>query len=235
MHTSWLHYAWHQRSSPYSYPSNRCICCQGNHLPRDSSTSINLINFLKMFSCIKVLSMSMWNPPPGNRKLHGDLLYLYVATIEQKRFHITCNPRGFFVNQSDIETFNPKPAAGAQIYHSLIDLLNTLSPQFKKNFAILNRKRFNRHPFERIATPFQVCNLRVSTGYWPRVLGQLLDSTKSSSSNRPREGWRYIQLASDRRRTSSWPGDIIQPITCQLHASLISFCSAEYSRLERRA
>jgi len=111
---------------------------------------------VKMFSCIKVLSMSMWNPPPGNRKLHGDLLYLYVATIEQKRFHITCNPRGFFVNQSDIETFNPKPAAGAQIYHSLIDLLNTLSPQFKKNFAILNRKRFNRHPFERIATPFQV-------------------------------------------------------------------------------
>ena len=55
-----------------------------------------------------------------------------------------------------MDTFNPKAIPGAQIFHSLIDLLNHLSPQFKKNFAILNRKRFIRHPFERIGTPFQV-------------------------------------------------------------------------------
>jgi len=113
---------------------------------------------VKMSSCLKLITMSLWNPPPGNRRLHGDLIYVYAVTNEGKRFHITCNPRGWFVNQSDIDVFNPKPAQGAQIYHSLIDLLNILSPQFKKNFAILNKKRFNRHPFERLATPFQVNN-----------------------------------------------------------------------------
>jgi len=113
---------------------------------------------VKMSSCLKLITMSLWNPPPGNRRLHGDLIYVYVVTNEGKRFHITCNPRGWFVNQSDIDVFNPKPAQGAQIYHSLVDLLNVLSPQFKKNFAILNKKRFNRHPFERLATPFQVNN-----------------------------------------------------------------------------
>ena len=28
--------------------------------------------------CLKVLTPSGWNPPPGHRKLHGDLLYLQV-------------------------------------------------------------------------------------------------------------------------------------------------------------
>ena len=30
------------------------------------------------YQCIKVLTPSGWNPPPGHRKLHGDLLYLQV-------------------------------------------------------------------------------------------------------------------------------------------------------------
>uniref|UniRef100_H2Y5E9 Clu domain-containing protein n=1 Tax=Ciona savignyi TaxID=51511 RepID=H2Y5E9_CIOSA len=106
--------------------------------------------------CLKVLTMSIWNPPPGNRKLHGDLLYLYAVTAEQKRFHITASSRGFYVNQSDMETFNPKPAQGAHVYHCLIDLLGHISPVFKRNFQALNKKRFGRHPYERIATPFQV-------------------------------------------------------------------------------
>jgi len=49
--------------------------------------------------CLKVLTMSIWNPPPGNRKLHGDLFYLYVVTMEQKHYHITANYKGFYVNQ----------------------------------------------------------------------------------------------------------------------------------------
>uniref|UniRef100_H2Y5F1 Clu domain-containing protein n=1 Tax=Ciona savignyi TaxID=51511 RepID=H2Y5F1_CIOSA len=113
--------------------------------------NLNQANF-----CLKVLTMSIWNPPPGNRKLHGDLLYLYAVTAEQKRFHITASSRGFYVNQSDMETFNPKPAQGAHVYHCLIDLLGHISPVFKRNFQALNKKRFGRHPYERIATPFQV-------------------------------------------------------------------------------
>jgi protein TIF31 len=48
--------------------------------------------------CLKVLTTSGWNPPPGPRKLHGDLLYVYVVTLEEKRFHITASTRGFYVN-----------------------------------------------------------------------------------------------------------------------------------------
>ncbi|XP_076823166.1 clustered mitochondria protein homolog isoform X2 [Clavelina lepadiformis] len=106
--------------------------------------------------CLKMLTMSIWNPPPGNRKLRGDLLYLYTVTAEQKRFHITASARGFYVNQSDMEVFNPKPAAGTHMTHSLIDLLGQISPHFKRTFVALNKRRFSRHPFERIATPFQV-------------------------------------------------------------------------------
>lgn len=43
--------------------------------------------------------MSSWNPPPGNRKMHGDLIYLNVLTIEDKELNITSSTRGFYLNQ----------------------------------------------------------------------------------------------------------------------------------------
>lgn len=105
---------------------------------------------------IKVLTTSAWNPPPGPRKLHGDLMYLYVVTMEDKRFHITACPRGFYINQSTEDSFNPKPDTPSHLYHSLIDLLAHMSPAFKRSFAQMQKKRTLRHPFERVATPYQV-------------------------------------------------------------------------------
>lgn len=105
---------------------------------------------------LKVLTTSAWNPPPGPRKLHGDLMYLYVITMEDKRFHITACPRGFYINQSTEETFNPKPDNPSHLCHSLIDLLAQISPTFKRSFAQMQKKRTLRHPFERIATPYQL-------------------------------------------------------------------------------
>ena len=29
----------------------------------------------------------------------GDLLFLYVVTLEDKRYHITASTRGFYINQ----------------------------------------------------------------------------------------------------------------------------------------
>lgn len=107
-------------------------------------------------SCIKVLTTSGWNPPPGYRKLHGDLIYLYAVTLEEKRLHITACTRGFYVNQSTDEEFNPKPANPNHLCHSLIELLSQVSGSFKRNFTMLQRKRTQRHPFERVATPYQV-------------------------------------------------------------------------------
>ncbi|XP_068126337.1 clustered mitochondria protein homolog [Hyperolius riggenbachi] len=110
----------------------------------------------KPLQCLKVFTMSGWNPPPGNRKMHGDLMYLYVITMEDRHVSITASTRGFYLNQSSAYNFNPKPANPSFLSHSLVELLNQVSPVFKKNFAALQKKRVQRHPFERIATPFQV-------------------------------------------------------------------------------
>uniref|UniRef100_A0A672ZEM8 Clustered mitochondria protein homolog n=1 Tax=Sphaeramia orbicularis TaxID=375764 RepID=A0A672ZEM8_9TELE len=110
----------------------------------------------KPMQCLKVLTMSGWNPPPGNRKMHGDLMYLYIVTVEERHVSITASTRGFYLNQSTTYTFNPKPANPSFLSHSLVELLSQISPAFKKNFTALQKKRVQRHPFERIATPFQV-------------------------------------------------------------------------------
>lgn len=106
--------------------------------------------------CLKVLTSSGWNPPPGSRRLHGDLMYIFLITLEDKRYHITASTRGFYLNQSTEEEFCPKPAATNYLSHSLIELLNGVSPGFKKCFATLQKRRTQRHPFERVATPYQV-------------------------------------------------------------------------------
>jgi len=107
-------------------------------------------------NCLKVLTPSGWNPPPGHRKLHGDLLYLQVVTMEDKHYHITASTRGFYVNHSTEEEFNPKPANPSYLSHSLIELLNQVSGTFKRNFALLQKRRTGRHPYERVPTPYQI-------------------------------------------------------------------------------
>lgn len=59
----------------------------------------NCLSFIQSLECLKVLTMSSWNPPPGNRKMHGDLMYLNVVTMEDRHFSITASTRGFYVNQ----------------------------------------------------------------------------------------------------------------------------------------
>ncbi|TRZ02894.1 hypothetical protein DNTS_033260 [Danionella cerebrum] len=114
-------------------------------------------NYTKLSSeCLKVLVMSSWNPPPGNRRMHGDLMYLSVVTMEDKHFSITASTQGFYINQSTPSIFNPKRAVPSVLSHNLLDLLGQISPIFKKNFTTLLKKRGSTHPFERIATPFQV-------------------------------------------------------------------------------
>lgn len=111
----------------------------------------------------------------GHRKLHGDLIYLYAVTMEEKRLHITACTRGFYINQSTDEEFNPKPANPNHLSHSLIELLSQVSPSFKRNFIQLQRKRTQRHPFERVATPYQVfkiltnsCSIAYQSALQPR-------------------------------------------------------------------
>ncbi|CAJ1063756.1 clustered mitochondria protein homolog [Xyrichtys novacula] len=110
----------------------------------------------KPLQCLRGLAMSSWNPPPGNRKMHGDLMYLNVLTMENKELNITSSTRGFYLNQSTAFNFNPKPAAPKSLCHSLVELLSQVSPAFRKNFSTLQKKRVQQHPYERIAAPFQL-------------------------------------------------------------------------------
>jgi len=107
-------------------------------------------------TCLKVLTPSGWNPPPGYRKMHGDLMYLQIITLEDKHYHVTASTRGFFVNHTTEEEFNPKMASPSYLSHSLIELLNQISPMFKRNFSLLQKRRTSRHPYERVPTPYQM-------------------------------------------------------------------------------
>ncbi|MGH0140692.1 UNVERIFIED_CONTAM: hypothetical protein FKN15_044716 [Acipenser sinensis] len=109
----------------------------------------------KAAPCLLALALSRWSPPPGNRKLHGDLLYLSVRTVEGRSADITSCPRGFYINQSTPEEFHPQAASPSLLSHSLSDLLAQLSPAFKRGFTALLRKRLQLHPLERIGTPYQ--------------------------------------------------------------------------------
>ncbi|XP_041095955.1 clustered mitochondria protein homolog [Polyodon spathula] len=105
--------------------------------------------------CLLALTLSQWSPPPGNRKLHGDLLYLSVRTVEGRSADITSCPRGFYINQSTPEEFHPQAASPSLLSHSLSDLLAQLSPAFKRGFPALLQKRLQLHPLQRIGTPYQ--------------------------------------------------------------------------------
>ncbi|TPP56472.1 Clustered mitochondria protein [Fasciola gigantica] len=110
----------------------------------------------KPIRCVRQLNYSNWNPPPPPRRLLGDLIYLFFHTLEDKRYHITACPRGFYLNMSTENEFNPHPVQHAYVAHSLIDLLRQLSPGFKRNFEALLKRRAAKHPFERVPSPYQV-------------------------------------------------------------------------------
>ena len=54
------------------------------------------------------MRFSAWNPPPGYRKLAGDLLYLEVVTLDHPEhvYNITSSSNGFFVNKYVISLFS---------------------------------------------------------------------------------------------------------------------------------
>ncbi|CAG8622887.1 12933_t:CDS:2 [Acaulospora colombiana] len=107
--------------------------------------------------CLETLYLSGWNPVPFERRRRGDLLYLTVITIEGETLHITAGANGFFVNKSTLKNFDPNPRSELQIYHahSLITLLQGLSPAFRANFKALQDFTGSHHPFETI--PVNTC------------------------------------------------------------------------------
>ncbi|KAJ8379812.1 hypothetical protein SKAU_G00005900 [Synaphobranchus kaupii] len=100
------------------------------------------------------LSLSCWNPPPGPRKLQGDFLYISVCTLEGRTCDITSSPRGFYLNRSTVDVFDPRLATTHQVSHCLTDLLSQISPGFKLGFTAL-RNRAQPPPLESLPTPYR--------------------------------------------------------------------------------
>ncbi|KAM6931004.1 clustered mitochondria protein homolog [Xenentodon cancila] len=104
-------------------------------------------------SYLKDLSLSCWNPPPGHRKLQGDFMYITVLTMEGRRCDITSCTKGFFINRSTEDVFDPRPAQSSPICHCFTDLLCHTSPAFKQTFTTL-KNRPQQPAAEVMPTPY---------------------------------------------------------------------------------
>lgn len=85
--------------------------------------------------CLKALHLSGWNPPPGNRRLQGELFYIEVETIETRKAVITASTSGFFVNQSG-SSFNPSMEKSYKKVSSFVHC------EFLSSFFLLGRSRY---------------------------------------------------------------------------------------------
>ena len=97
---------------------------------------------------VKAICVSPWNPPPHHLRQKGHLLYLQLTTNEGEQFHVTSHVSGFFVNKSSNAKFDPfpRPAPKAVFAHSLLTLIERLSPSFASNFRKLQEHNSRRDP-----------------------------------------------------------------------------------------
>lgn len=105
---------------------------------------------------IKSISVSPWNPPPYHLRQKGHLLYLQVTTNEGEQLQITGHVSGFYVSKSSNAKFDPFPRAAPKSHasHSLMKLLDEISPSFASSFRQLQEQNSTKEP---LAT-FQITN-----------------------------------------------------------------------------
>ncbi|KAM7194980.1 Clustered mitochondria domain containing protein [Naviculisporaceae sp. PSN 640] len=96
---------------------------------------------------VKAIGLSAWNPPPAHLRQRGHLLYLTASTLDGD-FHITAHVGGFFVNKCTNQNFDPFPksSAGKQSAHSLLSLLEEISPKFGPAVKELQAFQRRKHP-----------------------------------------------------------------------------------------
>lgn len=100
--------------------------------------------------CVESIAFSSFNPPPGYRRLLGDLIYLDVLTLEGRSYCITAHTRGFYINATTGNILEPRPAKPAHESTSLVGLLRQISDKFKKGFLEVLERRASGHPFENV-------------------------------------------------------------------------------------
>lgn len=134
---------------------------------------------------VKTITLSPWNPPPPHLKQRGHLLYLIVTTNEGEQHQVTSHVGGFFINKSANAKFDPfpRPAPKGQSSHSLLGLLELISPSFKASFQELQEYNNKKD----LLSTFQIANA-IPAAPWavPAVtssqLVHLADPTRSQET-----------------------------------------------------
>ncbi|XP_077417265.1 clustered mitochondria protein homolog [Vanacampus margaritifer] len=151
-------------------------------------------------SYLRDLSLSSWDPPPGHRKLQGDFLYITVVTTEGQRFDITSCPKGFFVNRSTPEAFDPRPSQSSPVCHCFTELLCHISPAFKQAFT---KNRHQISQADMMPTPYQTlcwlgppCATRTHKNTFSRL------GVDDQPANQAPDWNEELQAARDRPQTS---------------------------------
>ena len=105
---------------------------------------------------VKSICVSAWNPPPQHLRQKGHLLYLQLTTNEGEQFQITSHISGFFVNKSSNSKFDPypRPQPKSASAHSLLALIEKLSPLFQSSFNSLQEYNNRKDPLAN----FQITN-----------------------------------------------------------------------------
>ncbi|KAG5539026.1 hypothetical protein RHGRI_019547 [Rhododendron griersonianum] len=104
----------------------------------------------KEIKCLESIVFSSLNPPPGYRRLVGDLIYLDVTTLEGNKLCITGTTKMFYVNSSMGNVLDPRPCKAASESATLIGLMQKISPKFKKAFREILERKASAHPFENV-------------------------------------------------------------------------------------
>lgn len=133
---------------------------------------------------LKMVALSSWNPPPSHLRQRGHLLYIVVTTNEGEQFQVTAHVSGFFVNKSSNAKFDPfpRPAPKGQSSHSLLKLIELLSPSFSATFKSLQEYNGKRDP---LAT-FQITNA-IPNSPWAVPSPSSALCTHSPDITRPQE------------------------------------------------
>lgn len=97
---------------------------------------------------IKSIALSPWHPPPCHLRQKGHLLYLVATTNEGDQHQVTAHVSGFYVNKSSNAKFDPFPKAPpkGQHSHSLLSLLQQLSPSFSESLTKLHEINAHKDP-----------------------------------------------------------------------------------------
>eukprot|EP01130_Rhizamoeba_saxonica_P016323 TRINITY_DN752_c0_g1_i1.p1 TRINITY_DN752_c0_g1~~TRINITY_DN752_c0_g1_i1.p1 ORF type:complete len:998 (-),score=257.44 TRINITY_DN752_c0_g1_i1:85-3078(-) len=111
----------------------------------ESDPLLDIYPSVKPEKCVEIISYSGWNPPPSYRKLSGDLFYLEITLCEGQSIHITVWTKGFYINKTNENRFNPEPVDDKPCHnHSLVGLLSEYSELFSERYTQLITGLFER-------------------------------------------------------------------------------------------